>query len=373
MSADGGEGPPLQEVSTMFDETLLDSSPSRAPVLKRVHWLISLAVGVVFWLLGYFFLLSVLFNVISVVTGASVGVPEGRALLAEGAIFGVVCMFYALMLCYVWVDSRHAGFSPVPWVVVVFLLNLVGFLFYLIYSASKTGDWKRATIPIAYIIEVLLVGVLILYPLIYTEALPKAQLMVSLAAPPPPPPPPPPPAAAPRAIVRKVTMEDIMKAPTVIPKTIKVIKDEPEQAPEASVGVVGGVPGGVPGGSAGGVIGGIIGGVMSAAPPPPPPPKAATPKRIRVGGQVESAKLIFQPKPEYPPLAKMARIQGTVKLEAIISKDGTIQDLKTISGHPLLLKSAIDAVSRWRYQPTLLNGEPVEVVTEIDVNFSLAE
>ncbi len=358
----------------MFDENLLDSSPSHAPVLKNVHWLISLTVGLVFTVAGYFFLLSVLFNLISVVTGASVGVPEGRALLAESIAFGVVCMFFTLMLCYVWVDARHGGFSPVPWVVVVFLLNLVGFLIYLIYSASKTGDWKRATIPIAYIIEIILVGCLIVYPLIYTEALPKAQLMVSLSAPPPPPPPPPPAAPAPKVVIHKVTMEDVMKAPTVIPKTVKVIKDEPEQTPETSVGVVGGVPGGVPGGSATGVIGGIIGGVMGgAAPPPPPPPKAAAPKRIRVGGSVEQARLIFQPKPEYPPLAKMARIQGTVKLEAVISKDGTIQDLKVLSGHPLLVKSALDAVQRWRYQPTLLNGDPVEVVTEIDVNFSLAE
>ena len=102
-------------------------------------------------------------------------------------------------------------------------------------------------------------------------------------------------------------------------------------------------------------------------------PRPQTPKRIRLGGQVEAAKLIFQPQPEYPPLAKMARIQGTVRLDAVISKDGTIQDLKAVSGHPLLVKSAMDAVARWRYQPTLLNGEPVEVVTEIDVNFTLSE
>jgi protein TonB len=210
---------------------------------------------------------------------------------------------------------------------------------------------------------------MVLIPLIYTEALPKAQLMSFLMAPPPPPPPPPPPAAAPVRIIRRVTVEDIMKAPTVIPKTIQQVHDEPEPPPQQAAGVVGGVPGGVPGGSAGGVIGGIIGGVLSSA----PPPKPTTPKRIRVGGQVESAKLIFQPKPEYPPLAKMARIQGTVKLEAVISKDGTIQDLKVLSGHPLLVKSAVEAVSRWRYQPTLLNGEPVEVVTEVDVNFTLAE
>ena len=193
-----------------------------------------------------------------------------------------------------------------------FLLNLVGFIIYLIYSAAKTGDWKRATLPIAYIFEVIIIGVMVLVPLIYTEALPKAQLMTFLAAPPPPPPPPPPPAAAaPVRVIHRVSVEDVMRAPTVIPKTIAQVKDEPEPAPNAGVGVVGGVPGGVPGGSMGGVLGGVIGGVMSsAAPPPPPPPKPQAPKRIRVGGQVESARLIFQPKPEYPPLAKMARIQG---------------------------------------------------------------
>ncbi len=127
--------------------------------------------------------------------------------------------------------------------------------------------------------------------------------------------------------------------------------------------------GGVPPPPTGGNFTGIIGGTLSSA--PPAPGKANVPKRIRVGGQVELAKLIFQPRPEYPPLAKMARTQGTVRLEAIISKDGLIQDLKMMSGHPLLVKAAIEAVSRWRYQRTLLNGEPVEVVTEIDVNFSL--
>jgi protein TonB len=169
-------------------------------------------------------------------------------------------------------------------------------------------------------------------------------------------------------------VEDVMRAPTVIPKTIAQVKDEPEPPP-SSVGVVGGVPGGVPGGQMGGVLGGVIGGVLSAAAPPPPPtppkPKAVT--KIRVGGQVESAKLIFKPTPEYPPLAKMARIQGVVRLDATISRDGTIEDLKVISGHPLLVRAALDAVQRWRYQPTLLNGDAVEVATEIDVNFTLAE
>lgn len=83
--------------------------------------------------------------------------------------------------------------------------------------------------------------------------------------------------------------------------------------------------------------------------------------------------MIFQPKPDYPPLARMARIQGTVRLEAVISGDGAIQDLKVLSGHPLLVRAALAPVSHWRYRPTLLNGEPVEVQTEIGVAFNLAE
>jgi protein TonB len=294
-------------------------------------------------------------------------------LTQSGIVAGIVTGL-ALILCYVVADAGRNGFNRGVWFAIALVLPLVGFVIYLIYSASKTGDWKRATLPIAYILEVIIVGVLVLIPLIYTQALPKAQLMTFLAAPPPPPPPPPPPAAvapAPR-VVRHINVEDVMRAPTVIPRTIAQVKDEPEPPP-TSVGVVGGVVGGVPGGSFGGVLGGVIGGALSSAPPPPPPPKPQAPKRIRVGGQVESAKVVFGPHPEYPPLAKMARIQGTVRLDAVISKDGTIQDLKVISGHPLLVRAALDAVQRWRYQPTLLNGDAVEVATEIDVNFTLAE
>jgi protein TonB len=330
--------------------------------LTGIHWLISLAIGAAVFCTLFFALPMVSANETSVIA-------------TQAAIVGSAIAGFALILCYVVADAKRFGFHRGVWFVINFLLPLVGFVIYLMYSAAKTGDWKRATLPIAYIFEVIIVGVMVLVPLIYTEALPKAQLMTFLAAPPPPPPPPPPPAAAAPAprIIHRVSVEDIMRAPTVIPKTIAQVKDEPEQPPSAA-GVVGGVPGGIPGGTMGGVLGGIIGGVLSAAtPPPPPPPKPQTPRRIRVGGQVESARLIFQPKPEYPPLAKMARIQGVVRLDAIISKDGTIQDLRVLQGHPLLVKAALDAVQRWRYQPTLLNGEAVEVSTEIDVNFTLAE
>jgi protein TonB len=83
--------------------------------------------------------------------------------------------------------------------------------------------------------------------------------------------------------------------------------------------------------------------------------------------------LVRQPKPVYPPLAKQARIQGAVKFTAIIGKDGTIQNLQLLSGHPLLVQAATEAVKQWVYQPTLLNGEAVEVVTQIDVNFTLSQ
>jgi len=164
-------------------------------------------------------------------------------------------------------------------------------------------------------------------------------------------------------------------APKQIPKDIAMIKEEELPPPSASAGVVGGVPGGVPGGTAGGVIGGIISSVPTAAPPPPPPKveKPATPQRIRVGGNVQAANLIRKVTPVYPPLAKQARVQGTVRFTAIISKDGTIQQLQLVSGHPLLVQAAQDAVKQWLYKPTLLNGEPVEVVTQIDVNFTLSQ
>jgi protein TonB len=167
-----------------------------------------------------------------------------------------------------------------------------------------------------------------------------------------------------------------LMAPKNIPKEIAMIKEDDAPPPSAAVGVVGGVPGGVPGGTPGGVIGGIIGSVPTAAPPPPPvkePPKPQVPKQIRVGGNVQAAKLISQPRPAYPPLARQARIQGTVRFNAVIGRDGTIQNLTLVSGHPLLVPSATEAVRQWRYQPTLLNGEPVEVVTVIDVNFTLSQ
>ena len=97
------------------------------------------------------------------------------------------------------------------------------------------------------------------------------------------------------------------------------------------------------------------------------------PSRIRIGGNVQQTKLVSQPHPVYPLEAKQARIQGVVKFNATIAKDGTMQHLEVISGHPLLVPAAMEAVRQWVYQPTLLNGQPVEVTTEVDVNFTLSQ
>jgi len=230
------------------------------------------------------------------------------------------------------------------------------------------------TVMGSFIVQCVLVGVAILVPLIYTDTLPTAQLTSFLVAPPPPPPPPPPPEAAPvvkvvRVIPRQFDAGRLM-APKSIPKNIAMITEDELPSPTPASGVVGGVVGGF----SGGVIGGIIGSV-SMAPPPPPEvkaaPKSLVPQRIPVGGNVQQAKLVNQPRPQYPPLARQARIQGTVRFTAIIGVDGKIQNLTLVSGHPLLVPSAQAAVKQWVYQPTLLNGEPVEVVTQIDVNFTL--
>lgn len=243
---------------------------------------------------------------------------------------------------------------------------------YMLESSSvRRGKRNPWAFFLSMVVQTFLIGVVILIPLLYTEALPKQAMMSWLVAPPPPPPPPPPPAQAQpvKRIVRRVTQMQAgkLRAPTKIPKKVAIIEEEPTQD-VGGFGVVGGVPGGVPGGQMGGVLGGVLGGVSGPAAPPPPPP---TPKRIRVSQGVQEAKIIRRVQPRFPPIAKQARIQGTVALEAIIAEDGSIQNLRVVQGHPLLAQAAIDAVSQWRYEPTLLNNEPVEVVTLINVVFKL--
>ena len=166
----------------MFEDALLDSSPRRTSVLCRIHYLLSAFAGTLFFVQGLYLLPLLL-------------APAGeRALFIAAAMVGVAAALYALMLCYVWADTRQQHLRTWPWFGVTLLLNLPGFLIYLVYSAQKTGDWKRAAIPLAYVAESMLVGVLILVPLIYTQALPRQLLITDIHISPPPGPPPAPPA-----------------------------------------------------------------------------------------------------------------------------------------------------------------------------------
>lgn len=239
----------------------------------------------------------------------------------------------------------------------------------LIESGGKLKTKRGWTSLLSFTLQVMIIGVMILVPLIFTEALPRTQLMTLLVAPPPPPPPPPP-AAAPVRVVHQVQTDIIngqLRTPTKIPKKVEMIKEDEAPPPMmATAGVVGGVPGGVPGGQMGGVIGGIISSTPVAV------PKVATPQRVRVSSGVVSGLLVRKVQPNYPPLARQARIQGVVILRAEISKEGNITNLQLISGHPMLAPAAIEAVKQWKYRPYLLNGEPVEVDTEVQVNFTLS-
>lgn len=240
----------------------------------------------------------------------------------------------------------------------------------LIESGGRLRTKRGATTLLSFVLQVFLIGILILIPLLYTDALPKQQLMTFLVAPPPPPPPPPPPAATPVRVVKQIQSDIVngqLRTPTKIPEKVQMIKEEEAPPPMmATGGVVGGVPGGVPGGQMGGVIGGIISSTPVAV------PRVATPQRVRVSQGVSQGLLIRKVQPVYPPLARQARIQGNVVLQAEISKDGTIENLRLMSGHPMLAPSAIEAVKQWRYKPYFLNGEPVEVETQITVIFSLS-
>ena len=239
----------------------------------------------------------------------------------------------------------------------------------LIESGGKLKTKRGRTSTVAFLLEVMIIGVMVLIPLIFTEALPKGQMMFLLVAPPPPPPPPPP-AAAPVHIQKQIQTDIVngeLRTPTKIPKKVLENLKEDEAPPQMAVtGVVGGVPGGVPGGSMGGVIGSVLSSTPVAV------PKIATPTRVRVSSGVSTGLLIRKVPPTYPPLARQARIQGVVILQAQISKEGNIQNLQLISGHPMLAPAAIEAVKQWKYKPYLLNGEPVEVDTQVQVNFTLA-
>lgn len=223
---------------------------------------------------------------------------------------------------------------------------------------------KWATL-ISVTLQSLILGILIMIPLMFPEVLPVRQLVTFLAAPPPPPPlPPPAPAVVQTRVVSQI-IDGQLKMPSRIPARIQMIK---EDATPISGGIEGGVVGGVPGGQLGGVLGGLVSTPVRATTLPAAPPPVV-PQRVKISQGVSEGMLLNKVDPRYPVLALRARVQGAVQLRAIISREGTIENLVVINGHPLLVPAALEAVKSWRYRPYLLSGEPVEVETSIIVNF----
>jgi len=226
------------------------------------------------------------------------------------------------------------------------------------------------------------VAAAVLTPMMYPDVLKVAKASIPLSVPLAPPPPPPPAGnPAPKTAPTKPTEPPkVFVPPTKVPTEVAKNLPEDPNPPQFEPRV--GVPGGDPRGKEGGVPNGVpesIGDPRNVIPLPPPPPPPAEVKKanpaptgpVRVGGDVQAAKILSQPKPAYPALARSIRQQGTVRLSAVISRDGQVVNLTLVSGPPLLVAAAMDAVRQWRYRPTLLNGEAVEVLTQIDVNFTL--
>jgi periplasmic protein TonB len=249
----------------------------------------------------------------------------------------------------------------------------------------KFDKYKKPAAIIAVLFHAILITVLVVIPLLRPQSISERQLVTMLVSTLEPPPAPlrapvvvhSAPRQAPKARIEK-TSSGALVMPSAVPKEVPRIIEEPAVA---DTGVVGGVPGGVSGGVAGGVLGGILSSNSNAnllpavAPPPPlpPPPKAAAPAEpVRVGGIVREPRVVKIVPPVYPKLARQARVSGTVVLEAIVTADGKVAQIKVISGHPLLLDAAINCVKQWEYEPTLLNGVPTPVILTAKVHFQTA-
>ena len=197
----------------------------------------------------------------------------------------------------------------------------------------RVGTKQWYTVPLSILTHTLGLGALIVIPLLATNALPTPQSVMAFAAVPPPPP------------------VEVAVNPAAAPiEAPKEIKPEP---PPRMTSVVRGIPAGLPAAN-----------TTVMAPPPPAAP-------VRVGGDIKAPTKIKNANPVYPAIARAARMSGMVILEAVIDKEGNVKDLKVVRSAGVLDQAAMDAVSQWKYTPTTLNGQPVEVIMSVTVNFTL--
>jgi protein TonB len=247
-----------------------------------------------------------------------------------------------------------------------------------LFGAGQRRAARGGTTPllISTATHLIVVAVLIIVPLMYVStdlpAVPDMLAFVVSAAPPPPPPPPAPPApkSAKPSVVKSQLPARVQAAPAQAPTAIV------EEAVIES-GTDDGVPGGVEGGVPGGVVGGIVGGLLTTAlppppRPPPPPPPVVERAPVRIGGELTAPALLERAEPDYPPFAVRAQVQGIVILEAVVDRNGRVEDVRVLRSIPLLDSAAVAAVRKWRYSPLLLNGQPERFVLTVTVSFSLA-
>lgn len=229
-------------------------------------------------------------------------------------------------------------------------------------NCSRRG-WSTVA---SFALQTILTSAILLLPLLYTQALPRLHFMESAILMPPAAPPP----VMPHA--RSTTSSNLsgghLMMPSQIPRIIATFHDT-EEPPVLQIGGEFSVPGGTGAmGARNPLLNGLENGTGYLPPPPKPVPNAP---QLRIS-QIMEGNLLHRVQPIYPPLARQARVQGSVVLRAVIDRDGRIENLQLISGHPLLVQAAIDAVRQWRYRPYLLNQQPIEVETQITVNFMLA-
>jgi periplasmic protein TonB len=236
----------------------------------------------------------------------------------------------------------------------------------LVESSGRLRQCSPWTTAASFTIQTALAGFVILLSLLYTDALPIHTLIRTVEAPPLPPRQQSAPATHEVKLARAPTAFEggVLTVPRDAPKHAATIRDE-QPTSEGVENPLGSVPYGI----AGAPLNNVISQLLPKVSPTIPKIQA---EKVRVSSGIAQGLLIRQVRPQYPTLALQARIQGTVVLQATIGKDGTVQDLRVLSGHPLLTGAAIDAVRQWRYRPYYLNNEPVAVDTQINVNFTLA-
>jgi periplasmic protein TonB len=236
-------------------------------------------------------------------------------------------------------------------------------------SLVVSGAKSRPRNPWAAVGSVILLSLLLLalvvIPLFQTDTLPKQETLTMLYVLP---------AVAASNVTRLPAPTSTSRNSPTNMRVPSAVHTTQEAPPSPPVDTAGGLVGGVPGGVVGGIPGGVLSEVLRSTGSAPVLAKtpAPTPRRIRVPARIAEANLVYDVAPKYPPEAGRGRIEGTVVLLAVIGKDGTVEDVRVKSGLSLLAQAAIEAVKQWRYRPYVLNGEPVEVDSQITINFTLS-